>query len=48
MRLANTNDRSHVTGTVSDKLEGLFNTLPALRTGEAIIVGDAVHLPFAP
>lgn len=46
MRLANTTDRSHVTGTVSDNLEGLFNMLPALRTGEAIIVGEAVHLPL--
>lgn len=46
MRLANTTDRSHVTGTVSDNLEGLFNMLPSLRTGEAIIVGEAVHLPL--
>lgn len=46
MRLANTTDRSHVTETVSDNLEGLFNMLPALRTGEAIIVGEAVHLPL--
>ncbi|MBI5885285.1 MAG: ATP-binding protein [Deltaproteobacteria bacterium] len=46
MRLANASDRSHVTGTVSDNLEGLFNMLPALRTGEAIIVGEAVHLPL--
>lgn len=46
MRLANATDRSHVTGTVSDNLEGLFNMLPALRTGEAIIVGEAVQLPL--
>jgi hypothetical protein len=46
MRLANATDRSHVTGTVGDNLEGLFNMLPALRTGEAIIVGEAVHLPL--
>lgn len=46
MRLANTSDRSHVTGTVSDNLEGLFNMLPSLRTGEAIIVGEAVQLPL--
>lgn len=46
MRLANATDRSHVAGTVSDNLEGLFNMLPALRTGEAIIVGEAVHLPL--
>jgi DNA helicase HerA-like ATPase len=46
MRLANATDRSHVTGTVSDNLEGLFSMLPTLRTGEAIIVGEAVHLPL--
>lgn len=46
MRLANATDRSHITSTVSDNLEGLFNMLPTLRTGEAIIVGEAVHLPL--
>lgn len=46
MRLANATDRSHVTGTVSDNLEGLFSMLPSLRTGEAIIVGEAVQLPL--
>lgn len=46
MRLANDSDRSKVTKTVSDNLEGLFNMLPSLRTGEAIIVGEAVHLPL--
>ncbi len=46
MRLANSTDRSHVTSTASDNLEGLFNMLPTLRTGEAIIVGEAVHLPL--
>jgi len=46
MRLANATDRAHVTATVSDHLEGLFSMLPALRTGEAIVVGEAVHLPL--
>jgi hypothetical protein len=45
MRLSNSSDRSHVTGTVTDNLEGLFHMLPSLKTGEAIIVGEAVHLP---
>lgn len=45
MRLSNPSDRAHVTSTVSDNLEGLFNSLPILRIGEAIIVGEAVHLP---
>jgi hypothetical protein len=46
MRLANATDRSHVTGTASDNLEGLFSMLPSLRTGEAIIVGESVQLPL--
>jgi len=46
MRLANSSDRSHVTSTASDSLDGLFDMLPALRTGEAIIVGEAVNLPL--
>ena len=45
MRLSNSADRSHVTGAASDNLEGLFGMLPTLRTGEAIIVGEAVTLP---
>jgi hypothetical protein len=45
MRLSNPSDRAHVTGTLTDNLEGLLGMLPVLRTGEAIIVGEAVHLP---
>ena len=45
MRLANNTDRGHVTGVASDNLKGLFEILPILRTGEAIIVGEAVSLP---
>jgi DNA helicase HerA-like ATPase len=46
MRLANQTDRSHISSAASDNLEGLFSMLPALRTGEAIIVGEAVQLPL--
>lgn len=45
MRLTNAVDRNHVMGSVSDNLEGLLSMLPVLRTGETIIVGEAVHLP---
>jgi len=45
LRLSNTADRAHVMGAVTDNLEGLLSMLPVLRTGEAIIVGEAVHLP---
>ncbi|GKW08084.1 MULTISPECIES: ATP-binding protein [Pectobacterium] len=46
MRLSNAADRSHVTGALSDNLEGLTNMLPILRTGEAIVLGEAVGLPM--
>ncbi|AKJ64777.1 ATP-binding protein [Kiritimatiella glycovorans] len=46
MRLANETDRGHVTSAASDSLKGLFDMLPVLRTGEAIIVGEAVSLPI--
>jgi len=45
MRLSNDSDRGHVTSAASDNLKGLFELLPVLRTGEAIIVGEAVSLP---
>lgn len=46
MRLSNATDRSHVTSALSDNLEGLTSMLPVLRTGEAIILGEAVGLPM--
>lgn len=46
MRLNNSTDRSHVTGVVADNLDGLTNMLPILKTGEAIILGEAVGLPM--
>ena len=46
LRLSNAADRSHITGALSDNLEGLTNMLPVLRTGEAIVLGEAVSLPM--
>ena len=46
MRIANEIDRGQVAGAASDNLKGLFEMLPILRTGEAIIVGEAVSLPM--
>jgi len=46
MRLSNSVDRAHVTSAVTDNLEGLLSMLPVLRTGEAIILGEAVQLPI--
>ena len=46
LRLSNSTDRGHVTGTVTDNLDGLMSMLPVLRTGEAVIVGESVKLPM--
>jgi len=46
MRLSNGADRSQVVSSVTDNLDGLMSMLPILRTGEAIIVGEAVQLPM--
>lgn len=46
MRLTNEADRSQIKACASDNLEGLFSMLSILRTGEALIVGEAVGLPM--
>ena len=45
MRLTNEADRGQIRSCSSDNLEGLFSMLPILRTGEALIVGEAVSMP---
>lgn len=46
LRLTNSSDRGHITSALSDNLDGLTSMLPILRTGEAIILGEAVKLPM--
>jgi hypothetical protein len=46
MRLTNSTDRQHISGSAMDSLSAIFDALPVLRTGEAIIVGEAVSLPL--
>jgi DNA helicase HerA-like ATPase len=45
LRLTNDQDRNQVGSSASDNLKGLFSMLPILKTGEALIVGEAVNLP---
>ncbi|MCL2659167.1 MAG: ATP-binding protein [Acidobacteriaceae bacterium] len=45
LRLTNESDQSQVSKCASDNLKGLFSALPILRTGEALIVGEAVNMP---
>jgi DNA helicase HerA-like ATPase len=46
LRLSNTNDRGKVQAALPDSLSGLTDALPVLRTGEALIMGEAAKLPI--
>lgn len=45
LRLTNQADRSRVTSTMPDDLANLAALLPSLRTGEAILTGEAIPIP---
>jgi uncharacterized protein len=45
LRLTNADDQGRVKAVVPDALSGLIDLLPSLRTGEAVILGEAVPLP---
>lgn len=45
LRLTNSADRALVRSTLPDNLAGLFDAVPLLRTGEAFVTGESVHLP---
>jgi DNA helicase HerA-like ATPase len=46
LRLTNANDRGAVQSALPDNLSGVVDSLPVLRTGEAIIIGEAARLPI--
>lgn len=45
LRLSNGSDRSKVQAALPDNLSGVVDSLPILRTGEAIVIGEAARLP---
>ncbi|MEA4957819.1 hypothetical protein SDC9_46158 [bioreactor metagenome] len=45
MRLTNPNDQSYVKKLLPDTLGDLINKMPALKVGEALLIGDSVALP---
>ena len=45
MRLSNPGDQSRIKSAMPDTVANLAEALPALRTGEALISGEAVSLP---
>jgi len=46
LRLSNPSDRARVKGTLPDGLMSLLDVLPVLRTGEAVVMGEAAKLPM--
>ncbi len=45
LRLTNSSDQSIVKSSAPDNLVSLIDLLPALRTGEAIVTGEAIKIP---
>ncbi|HEU0046072.1 MAG TPA: ATP-binding protein [Nitrososphaera sp.] len=45
LRMNNSKDRGHVRSAVQDELQTMVDLLPSLRTGEALISGEAVKIP---
>lgn len=45
LRMNNSKDRSHISGAMQDELKTMIELLSSLRTGEAIISGEAVKIP---
>jgi hypothetical protein len=46
LRINNSTDRSRVKSTMSEGVSGIVDSLPVLRTGEAVIAGEAARLPM--
>lgn len=45
LRLSNSSDQAKIKSALPDNVAGLAETLPSLRTGEAVISGEALVLP---
>jgi DNA helicase HerA-like ATPase len=46
LRLSNGSDRAKVQAALADTMSGIVDSLPVLRTGEAIVIGEAARLPI--
>ena len=45
LRMTNSKDRGHVGSAIQDDLNDLVTLLPSLRTGEGLVMGEAVKIP---
>lgn len=46
LRINNQTDRSRVKSAMSEGISGMIDSLPVLRTGEAIVAGESAKLPM--
>ena len=46
LRLTNPVDQNYVKKLMSDTFSGLIDTLPSLRQGEALVIGEAIPMPL--
>lgn len=46
LRINNSSDRNRVKAAMSEGISGIVDSLPVLRTGEAIVVGESAKLPM--
>lgn len=46
LRINNSNDRNKVRSAMSEGMAGIVDSLPVLRTGEAIVTGEAAKMPM--
>jgi len=45
LRLSSSDDQSIIRSSIPDNSSGLADSLPSLRTGEAIVIGEAIKIP---
>jgi len=45
LRLSNPQDQARIASVLPDSIAGIMDILPALRTGEAVIVGESLPIP---
>lgn len=45
MRLTNPNDQSYVKKLLPDMLGNIVDTMPSLKAGEALLIGESIALP---
>lgn len=45
LRLSNSQDQASIKAVVPDAMAGILDILPSLRTGEALVLGEAIAIP---